>query len=88
MTKLNEILLAVHQGELQIEDLDEAQQTMVIDGYLELAEQLMANPEFADLAGKIKEILSMVENDPFEEFIQQAESRGSTYWEIENDHLH
>jgi hypothetical protein len=28
------------------------------------------------------------EDDPFEEAIEAAEARGSTYWELENQHVH
>lgn len=86
MKDLSKLLIAVHNGELAIEDLSEEQQEMVMGGYRELAQRLIDDPNFTKLGKEILSVLEFV--DPFETAIHDAEARGSTFWEIESDRLH
>jgi len=88
MNKLIELMMAVNSGEVDVNELTEQEQGVVLEGYRELADRLLENPEFAEFAGKIAEVIELATANPFEDEIQAAEQRGSTYWEIESDHVH
>ena len=88
MNKLIELMMAVNSGEVDVKELTEQEQDVVLEGYRELADRLLENPEFAEFAGKIVEVIELATANPFEDEIQAAEQRGSTYWEIESDHVH
>jgi hypothetical protein len=88
MNKLIELMMAVNSGEVDVTELTEQEQDVVLEGYRELADRLLENPEFAEFAGKIVEVIELATANPFEDEIQAAEQRGSTYWEIESDHVH
>lgn len=88
MNKSQKLLIAVQSGEIEVDDLTKQEQEVVFEGYRQLADRLLENPEFAELAKTITSILNIDSEDPFEGQIQAAEQRGSTYWEIESDHIH
>jgi hypothetical protein len=88
MNKLIELMMAVNSGEVDVTELTEQEQDVVLEGYRELADRLLENPEFAEFASKIAEVIDLATANPFENEIQEAEQRGSTYWEIESDHVH
>lgn len=88
---VDELIEAVFTGEINVEDLTDEEQEIVFEGYKKLVGILSKNPEHAEVADKMKKLLEMAdsaEEDPFEDAISEAEARGSTYWEFENDTLH
>ena len=89
MNKSEKLLIAVHTGEVELDQLSEQEQEIVIEGYRQLADRLLANPKFVELSKSITTILDEVDPpDLFEDEILAAEQRGNTYWEIESDHVH
>ena len=89
MSPLTKLLIDVHNGDVNPNDLTLDQQEMVLKGYRELAGRLLDDPAFIEAGEQILEIIDSVEiNDPFETAIVEAESRGSTYWDLETDSLH
>jgi hypothetical protein len=84
-----DLLLSVHNGEVDVADLTIEQQEVVLAGYKELAESLADNPEFNSMAAIILDVINAVDpKDPFEAAIAEAESRGNTYWELETNSTH
>jgi len=89
MNKSEKLLIAVHTGEVELDQLSEQEQEVVIEGYRQLADRLLTDPKFVELSKSITTILDEVDTpDPFEGEILAAEQRGSTYWEIESDLVH
>jgi len=89
MSPLTKLLIDVQNGEVDPSELTLEQQEMVLKGYRELAGRLLDDPAFLEAGEQILEIIDSVEiNDPFESAIVEAESRGSTYWDLETDSLH
>lgn len=89
MKPFTDLLLSVHNGEVDVADLTIEQQEVVLAGYKELAESLVDNPEFNGMAAIILDVINAVNPmDPFDAAIAEAESRGSTYWELESSGLH
>jgi len=89
MSPLTKLLIDVQNGEVDPSELTLEQQEMVLKGYRELAGRLLDDPTFLEAGEQILEIIDSVEiNDPFEEAIVAAETRGSTYWDLETDSLH
>lgn len=89
MSPLTKLLIDVHNGDVDPSDLTLDQQEMVLKGYRELANRLLDDPAFLEAGEQILEIIETVEiNDPFEAAIVDAETRGSTYWDLESDNLH
>ena len=89
--ELDELIMAVYNGEISVSELTDEEQEKVFEGYKTLVRVLSKNPEHAEVAGKMQKLLDMVddaEEDPFEDAINEAESRGSIYWEFEDDTLH
>ena len=87
MTELVNLITAVHNGEIDINDLSEEQQEIVLEGYRELANRLINDPRMQELGKSILEVIQLTD-DPFDVAIESAEERGSTYWEFETDVLH
>ena len=87
MTELVNLITAVHNGEIDINDLSEEQQEIVLEGYRELANRLINDPRMQELGKSILEVIQLTD-DPFDVAIKSAEERGSTYWEFETDVLH
>ena len=88
---LKELVLAVYKGEIAAEDLTDSQQLEVISALRQVAESLLTDPETMEVASKmIAEMVGIGEDEPepVQEAIDEAESRGSVYWEIESDRLH
>lgn len=89
MSPLTKLLIDVQNGDVDPSELTLEQQEMVLKGYRELAGRLLDDPTFLEAGEQILEIINSVEiNDPFESAIVEAESRGSTYWDLETDSLH
>lgn len=89
MSPLTKLLIDVQNGDVDPSELTLEQQEMVLKGYRELAGRLLDDPTFLEAGEQILEIIDSVEiNDPFESAIVEAESRGSTYWDLETDSLH
>jgi hypothetical protein len=89
MTPLTKLLIDVQNGDIDPSELTLEQQEMVLKGYRELAGRLLDDPAFLEAGEQILEIIETVEiNDPFEAAIVDAETRGSTYWDLESDSLH
>ena len=90
----DELIEAVFNGEVNVADLTDEEQEIVFEGYKKLVKILSKNPEHAEVAGKMQELLNMAEDDsdeeadPFEDAIDEAVERGSTYFELENDISH
>jgi len=84
-----DLLLSVHNGEIDVAELTVEQQEVVLAGYKELAESLLGNPEFNNMAEIILDVIDAVgPMDPFDAAIAEAESRGSTYWDLETSSTH
>ena len=87
--EIDELVEAVFNGDVNISDLTDEEQELVFEGYKSLVKILSKNPEHAEVAGKMQKLLDMADaEDPFEDAIEEAESRGSIYWEFEDDTLH
>jgi hypothetical protein len=87
MNDLKDLVLAVYTGQRSIDSLSDEESAAVILGLQQVAEFLSNNENTTELAAAMQTILNK-EDDPFEQAIVAAESRGSTYWEFENDRLH
>lgn len=87
MTDLVNLMTAVHNGEVDINDLSQEQQEIVLEGYRELANRLLNDPVMQEMGKSILEVIQLTD-DPFDVAIESAEQRGSTYWEFETDVLH
>lgn len=85
---IKELLQAVQDGEIEIQDLSLDEADAVLDGYKQVAEGLLDNAETRELGEAILAALDIPRDDPFEDAIAEAESRGSTYWELETDSVH
>ena len=89
MTPLTKLLLDVHNGDIDPNELTVEQQDLVLAGYRDLAARLLNDPEFTEAGEQIMEIIDSIEvNDTFETAIVAAESRGSIYCDIDCDSLH
>jgi hypothetical protein len=82
-----DLIMQVQTGELEVDDLTPEQRHQVLAGYKMAA---MAFLDDEDTRGLGETILQLLENydDPFEAAILEAETRGSTYWELEVDSFH
>ena len=87
MKPFTELLLAVHNGEVDVADLSLEQQELVLEGYRTLAEELINDPAMQQLGQEILGVIELVD-DPFASAIEAAENRGSTYWDLETNSLH
>lgn len=87
MNDLKDLVLAVYTGQRSIDSLSDEESAAVILGLQQVAEFLSNNENTTELAAAMQTILNE-EDDPFDQAIAAAESRGSTYWEFENDRLH
>jgi hypothetical protein len=89
MTPLTKLLIAAHNGEVDIKDLTVDQQEVLLDGYRQLANRLLKDPAFVKAGEQILEVLDLAgATDPFDSAITDAESRGSTYWDLETNSIH
>jgi len=89
MTPLTKLLIAAHNGEVEIKDLTVEQQEMLLDGYRQLANMLLEDPDFVKAGEQILEVIELAGvADPFDSAITDAESRGSTYWDLETNSIH
>jgi hypothetical protein len=82
-----DLLMQVQTGELEVDDLTAEQRHQVLAGYKMAATAFLDDEDTRELG---ETILQLLENydDPFEAAILEAESRGSTYWELEVDRFH
>jgi len=87
MSNLKDLVIAVYTGQRSIDSLSDDESVAVMSGLNQIAEFLSNNETTAELASAMQKILNG-EDDPFEEAIEAAEARGSTYWELENQHVH
>jgi len=79
----------VHSGRIDINSLSFEESEIVLEGYREVAYSFLEQESTRELGQAILDILQAAGlDDPFEAAIDQAESRGSTYWEFETDRLH
>lgn len=92
--ELIDLVLALHEGEIEVDDLTDEQQCQVKDGYRLLVEHLKDDPEHAELVESVTGLLESWDaedaaDDDFEQAISEAVERGSIYFELESDgHLH
>lgn len=89
MKSVEELIKSIHNGTLDITELSAEEAEQVLSGYREAAFQLLENPKTKPLGEAIIKILVDAGlEDPFEIAIEEAESRGNTYWEFETDRIH
>lgn len=88
MSNVKDLMLGVYRGEISAEDLSDEEFDAVIDGFRQVAEELVKIVETNEVGTAMLAAINEAEPDPFNEAIEAAESRGSTYWEFENDRLH
>ena len=76
---------------IPVDSLTDVEQDLVIEYLTECAEGFVGT-EHDDMANELLELLNFLRDvradQPFESAIQEAEKRGSTYWEIENPSVH
>jgi len=82
-----DLLTQVQSGDLDVEDLTAEQRHQVLAGYKMAATAFLDDEDTRELGEVILQLLEGYD-DPFETAILEAESRGSTYWELENDSIH
>lgn len=90
---LIDLVLAIHDGEIDIEDLTDEQTEMAMEGYRVMIDSMKDDPDKAEFVEALQSVLDTFDaeeeaDDEFEDAIEEAEARGSTYWEIESDTLH
>lgn len=86
---IEQLLQAVQSGEIEVQDLTPEQSEAVLEGYKQVAEGLLEDENTRPLAEAILQVIGVaLESDPFEDAIQSAEDRGSTYWELETNSIH
>ena len=90
---LIDLVLAIHDGEIEIEDLTDEQTEMAMEGYRVMIDSMKDDPDKAEFVEALQAVLDTFDaeeaaDDDFEDAIEEAEARGSTYWELENDTLH
>jgi hypothetical protein len=83
-----DLILDVYYGRTAIEDLTEEEYNIVIDGFRQVAEELVKMAETGEIGNAILVAIAEAEADPFEAAITAAEARGNTYWELEVDYIH
>jgi hypothetical protein len=88
VSALKDLILDVYHGRVKIEDLSDEEYDAVIDGFKQVAEELVKMAETGEIGNAILAAIAEAEADPFEAAITAAESRGSTYWELENNSIH
>ena len=86
---IEQLLQAVQAGEVDVQDLSPEQSEAVLEGYRQVAEHLCESEETRLVGEAILQVIGVaLEDDPFEQAILAAESRGSTYWELETSSIH
>ena len=89
MSRTNEeLILGVYTNEINVEDLSDEELDIVLSGFEAIAAELMKKAETFAAGEAIQAVLDELNNDEFDEAIEEAESRGSTYWEFETPHIH
>lgn len=89
MSDIADLISKVHSGEVPLSELslDEAEE--VLAGYKQVAELFCQSEATRGLGEAILQIIAQTEDtDPFEVAIEQAQARGSTYWELETNSIH
>ena len=81
------LLMQVQNGELNVDDLTTEQRHQVLAGYKLAASAFLDEESTHELGLTILKLLEDYD-DPFETAIKEAESRGSTYWELEIESVH
>lgn len=87
MNDLMELISKVNAGELDVKDLTLEQAEEVLEGYRQVGEFFSSQESTRELGEAILEAVALAD-DPFESAIDEAESRGSTYWELETNSIH
>lgn len=90
---LIDLVLALHDGTVDLEDLTDDETEMAIEGYRLLIDTLKDDPDQVEMVAALQAVLAAFDvedaaTDDFEDAIEAAEARGSTYWELENDTIH
>lgn len=88
MSELKDLILDVYHGRISIDELTDEEYDAVVEGFKQVAEELVKMSETSQAGQLILDAIATAEADPFEQEIQAAELRGSTYWEIEVDYIH
>ena len=95
MTDSDKLIKDFLEDRVTLEEMTTEQLDSVLDGLIEIGESLL-NTDNHDAGVAILKVLdaaidlrSSIDNDDsFEAAIQEAEARGSTYWEFEHYNLH
>jgi hypothetical protein len=91
MMSAQELCRGVLDGTINAGDLSGVETDLVIEYLTECAEGFVGT-EHDDMASELLDLLDFLRgvkaDQPFESAIQEAEIRGSTYWEIENPSVH
>ena len=86
---IEQLLQAVQNGDVKIQDLTPEQSEAVLEGYKQVAEHLLEDESTRVVGEAILQVIGVaLEDDPFEVAIQAAEECGSTYWELETNSIH
>lgn len=84
-----DLISKVHAGQVSIKDLSLDEADAVLAGYKQVAEIFCKEESTRELGEAILQIIAQADNeDPFDIAIAEAETRGSTYWELETNSLH
>ena len=90
--ELIDLVLALYEGEINLEDLTDEEQEMAITGYRLLIEKLKDDPEYAEMSAGLQMVLDVLDaseeaDEAFDKAIEEAESRGSIYVDF-GDEIH
>jgi Tfp pilus assembly protein PilF len=90
--ELIDLVLALYEGEINLEDLTDEEQEMAITGYRLLIEKLKDDPEYAEMTAGLQMVLDVLDaseeaDEAFDKAIEEAESRGSIYVDF-GDEIH
>lgn len=89
MKDLMDLISKVHAGQVSVTDLSPEEAEEVLAGYREVAEVFCNQESTRELGEAILAIIAEAGlDDPFDVAIVEAESRGSTYWELETNSIH
>ena len=80
------------ENRIEVKDLSTEELDAVVDSLTDIGESLLDTEQHEIGEAILQALDSAIDmrytNDDFEQAIQAAEQRGSTYWEIENPSIH